>query len=103
MLSRLTGSLLDLRVVVIPSDVRSKPGETCWLYCALASTFDGALVSTVAKNQYSGYMNVNKNIPRRHSIFRLELQLALDFLMMKQVHDCSIKMISYRAMCTRSS
>lgn len=33
-----------------------------------------------AKNQYSGYMNVNKNIPRRHSILRLELQLALDFL-----------------------
>ncbi len=31
------------------------------------------------KNQYSGYMNVNKNISRRHSIFRLELQLALDF------------------------
>ena len=43
----MTESLLDLLVVVSPSDVRSKSREMCGLYCALASTFDGAQASAV--------------------------------------------------------
>ena len=38
---------------------------------------DSDLMCLGAPKQYSGYMNSNKLIPRRHTIFRLELELAL--------------------------
>ena len=49
----LTESLLDLLVVVSPSDVRSKSRETCGLYCAIASTFDGYSAKQASDRGYS--------------------------------------------------